>query len=264
MDEVLASGKPDFPFLICWANEPWTRSWDGNNRNVLLPQDYEAGWAVRFARDIAPILRDQRYFRLDGKPMLLIYRIGLIPEITSAVAQLRRELKAAQVSDVYLVACRACFPGDRALPEDPATLGFDAYCEFPPHEAPWQVIEQLPVEIDDRFHGCLCDYNRTVQAILERLEDTVTGVRHRGVMMGWDNTARRKDTPVIFTGATPTSFRRWLRRIVLSERRRGGERVVFVNAWNEWAEGTYLEPDRDFGHGWLEAVASALDSGVGN
>src|SRR5439155_27027498 len=94
----------------------------------------------------------------------------------------------------------------------------------------------------------------------EELDDIVTGNRHRGVMKGWDNSARRRDTPVILTGATPTSLRRWLRRIVLSERRRGGERVVFVNAWNEWAEGTYLEPDRDFGHGWLEAVASAVDA----
>src|SRR5439155_23917216 len=95
----------------------------------------------------------------------------------------------------------------------------------------------------------------------EELDDIVTGNRHRGVMKGWDNSARRRDTPVILTGATPTSLRRWLRRIVLSERRRGGERVVFVNAWNEWAEGTYLEPDRDFGCGWLEAVASAVDDG---
>ena len=79
-------------------------------------------------------------------------------------------------------------------------------------------------------------------------------------MLGWDNTARTQTRAHVWHGATPANFRRWLRGVVLRERESDGERVVFVNAWNEWAEGTYLEPDRDFSRGWLEAVASAANA----
>jgi lipopolysaccharide biosynthesis protein len=95
---------------------------------------------------------------------------------------------------------------------------------------------------------------------LAALDQPVMGRRHRSVMAGWDNTPRRGVEANVFHGATPTSFRRWLRGTILHERSRPGQRVVFINAWNEWAEGAYLEPDRDFGHGWLEAVASAAVS----
>jgi lipopolysaccharide biosynthesis protein/tetratricopeptide (TPR) repeat protein len=101
LDAVWASGKPDFPFLICWANEPWTRNWDGLDRDILLPQTYEPGWTTRFARDIAPLLRDPRYFRLGGKPMLLIYRIGHVPDPIMAMHEMREALSIAVMLPLY-------------------------------------------------------------------------------------------------------------------------------------------------------------------
>jgi GT2 family glycosyltransferase/lipopolysaccharide biosynthesis protein len=259
LDEVLVSGEPDFPFLICWANEPWTRNWDGLNRDILLPQTYEPGWTRRFARDVAPLLRDRRYFRLNGKPMLLIYRIGHIPGAGAALRDLRLALSEEGVSEIHFAAAWMSFPEDADLPADPNLLSLDSYYEFPPHWVPSQPLRPLPADLCEEFYGTLHDYNRTVTAALGKLNEPFEGQRHRGVMLGWDSTARRGPRAVIYHGATPTSFRRWLRGTIAHERRQRGERVVFINAWNEWAEGTYLEPDADFGCGWLEAVASAAE-----
>ncbi len=257
LDEILTSGRPDFPFLICWANEPWSRNWDGLNDQVLLPQTYEPGWIKRLARDTAPLLRDRRYFHLDGRPMLLIYRIQHIPEAAQAMRELRAALSDAQIPTVHLAAAWVQFPNDQELPNDPAALGLDAYFEFPPHQIPAHLLQPRPADLKEDCLPSLYDYNRTVTAALERLDEPVKGRRHRCVMAAFDNTPRRGAEASVFHGATPTNFRRWMRGTVLHERQQLGERVVFVNAWNEWAEGTCLEPDRDFGRGWLEAVASA-------
>ena len=260
LDEVVTSGRPEFPFMICWANEPWTRNWDGLNRDVLLPQTYQTGWAASFAHDVAPLLRDPRYFRLAGKPMLLIYRIMHIPAASAAMHDLRATFSEEGIPDVHLAAAWAKHPGDDDMPEDPNVLGLDGYFEFPPHMAPSLPLRPVPPDISPDFTGRLWDYNRTVTAALARLDDPVKGRRHRGVMAGWDNTPRTKARAHIFHGATPTNFRRWLRGTITHEYHQDGDRVVFINAWNEWAESTYLEPDNDFGCGWLEAVASATEA----
>jgi len=263
LDEVLASGKPDFPFLLCWANEPWTRNWNGLQDDVLLPQNYRPGWTYGFARDVAPTLRDPRYFRLLGKPVLLIYRVMNIPDRVRALVELRAALRGLGVDPVHLAAAWVKFPDEEDLPDDPAELGLDAYFEFPPHGlhrfgnvTPW-----VPDRSSD-FTGQVYHYGKAVDSQLELLADKVTGTRHRCVMTGWDNVPRRGAAGTVFHGATPANFRRWLRGVVEHETRSPGpsERIVFINAWNEWAEGTNLEPDLDFGHGWLEAVASVSRS----
>jgi lipopolysaccharide biosynthesis protein len=257
LNEVLASGKPDFPFMVFWANEPWTRNWDGENDDVLLPQSYEPGWVTRFARDVAPLLRDQRYFRLAGAPMLLIYRVAHIPNPAAAIHELRTAFLDEGIPKVHLAATWVRFRDDHELPADPGVFGLDAYFEFPPHMGAAQPLQPLPPDLREGFQARLFDYNRTVTAALARLREPIAWRRHRSVMAGFDNTARKPENCHIYHGATPTNFRRWLRGTLLHEHHQDGERVVFINAWNEWAEGTYLEPDREFGCGWLEAAASA-------
>jgi lipopolysaccharide biosynthesis protein/GT2 family glycosyltransferase len=254
--EMLASGKPDFPFMICWANEPWTRNWDGLAQEVLLPQDYQPGWERNLAADLAPFLRDRRYFRLNGRPVLAIYRVTHIPRAADAMLRLRAALLEEGLSDVHLVG--GWIPMDVALPEFPEELNLDAYFEFPPHGVRTLEVSIDPAQRVPGFAAHVCDYNATVDAAIDRLAVGSGGFRYRGVMTGWDNTARRGRNALVFHGATPTSFRRWLRAAVDRARAEasGPETAVFINAWNEWGEGTYLEPDRDFGRGWLEAVAS--------
>ena len=113
--------------------------------------------------------------------------------------------------------------------------------------------------LDPLFTGNIYDYENAVDSALKMLDEPVIGIRHRGVTMGWDNTARRRHTGTAYHGATPANFRRWLRGVIQHEASTqvASEAMIFINAWNEWGEGTYLEPDQDFGRGWLDAVASA-------
>ena len=261
LNDMLASGRPDFPFLICWANEPWTRNWDGGNREVLLPQTYVEGWPEAFARDIAPVLRDPRYFRLEGLPVLLIYRIMHIPERQQAFRRLRDELLRLGVGDVHLGGGWVGFIQDVEVPSDPRESGLDAYFEFPPHRV--SATEIVDIEgLDPAFTGHVYDYGSAIETSLAL--PPANEIRHRGVMLGWDNTARNMLAGHLFHGATPANFRRWLRGLLRLERLHdsGRDRLIFINGWNEWAEGAYLEPDRDFGRGWLEAVASAVSEPI--
>jgi lipopolysaccharide biosynthesis protein len=261
LNEVLATGKPDFPFLLLWANEPWSRGWDGKARDILMPQNYRPGWATALAKDVAPFLRDPRYFLFQGAPVFLIYRPGHIPHRIEAFREFRVALAELGIPRVHFGGTWPAFGRDEPLPPDPASLGFDSYVEFEP-----RLLRKFSGQIRElfgqhpSFDGTVYDYNHGVDVALTALSEPVLGTRHRGVTMGWDNTARRIHAGRAFHGATPSNFRRWLRGIVEHELKTEGppERLIFINAWNEWAEGTYLEPDQDFGRGWLEAAASAI------
>jgi hypothetical protein len=177
------------------------------------------------------------------------------------MARLREELARQEVPQLRVIAGWIQFKDDPALPAEPQELNLDGYFEFPPHGIPVKPYDQAPPGLERGFRGGIYDYDRTVEAAVDELVTGKGARRFRGVMAGWDNTARRGDSASIFHGATPANFRRWLRATIRHARAAGGdsETAVFINAWNEWAEGTYLEPDRDYGHGWLEAVASAAE-----
>ncbi|GGJ44801.1 hypothetical protein GCM10011320_60340 [Neoroseomonas lacus] len=262
LENMMARGRPDLPFFLCWANEPWSRNWDGLSRSVLIPQSYAPGWIDAFVRDVAPVLRDPRYFRLMGRPVLMVYRAMHIPGTREALRALREALARQGVADVHLSAAWVHFGGDSDLPRDPAALGLDSYSAFPPHQTHGTDIVGRIKTLTPGFSGMIRDYDSVVSMALDELKMPVQGLRNRGVMAGWDNTARRGDTALIYHGATPAKLRRWLRGLVQHELATPGpgERLIMINAWNEWAEGTYLEPDRDFGRGWLEAVRSARAS----
>ncbi len=259
IEAMVASGEPDFPFMLCWANEPWTRNWDGLSKEVLLSQDYAPGWEQAFAADVAPLMRDPRYLQLNGKPMLALYRVAHFPDIAGSITRLRNAFSDEGFPNIHLLGGWVQIGDDKPLPPIAGDLGLDAYFEFPPHGIPTQPLDIPLAERTPDFDAHVYDYGATVDAVLDQLAAGQLGFRYRGVMMGWDNTARRGNKSFVFQGATPANFRRWLRTTLQTARAEAGdqETAVFINAWNEWAEGTYLEPDRDFGTGWLEAVASA-------
>lgn len=264
LDEVLSSGRPDFPFMICWANESWSRRWDGAENDILVEQRYEPGWELDFAEAIAPLLADRRYVRdAAHRPMVLIYRLMQVPSPQTALERLRHALAQLGFDAVHLSAGRFALPNEPPMPDDPASVGCDSFFEFPPHGFP--IVPAAPDSKPRTMTGHILEYVAMVDRTVEQLAAEPPQHRvHHGVMMGWDNTARRGAAAHVFRGATPAHFRRWLRAAIQHTQRDpdGSERFVFVNAWNEWAEGTCLEPDSDFGRGWLEAVRSALGPGL--
>ena len=249
--EMLRGGEPDLPFCLCWANENWTRRWDGAERELLIEQRYGPELDAALIEDLMPFFRDGRYLRVRGAPVLLVYRPSAIPEPRATLARWRRAARERGLPDLHLVAALT-FGLD-----DPLPLGFDAAVEFPPHG------EDLPANacavdgLEPAFGGAIVDYRAVVS---RRLALPAPPFRlYRTAMAGWDNTPRLGQRAAIFHGATPAAYEAWLRALVTAARLGHPEhRLVFVNAWNEWAEGAHLEPDARFGTGYLEATRRAL------
>lgn len=254
--ETLASGRPDFPFCICWANESWTRRWDGQEQDVLIQQSYSPDGNLRFIRDVIPILKDRRYIRYEGKPLLAVYRAKEIPDVEETLEMWRRECRAQGVGEIHLCAVRFY---DIV---DVHTLGFDAAIDFPPHHLNVEDVSHSLPGLSPEFDGLIYDYETEAQKSLERCGHGYEHPAHRGVMLAWDNTARRGRSAHVAHGATPAAYRRWLRGVMEQELEfnRSPESLIFINAWNEWGEGAALEPDMHFGSGFLEATRDALRS----
>ncbi|MCD6663412.1 MAG: glycoside hydrolase family 99-like domain-containing protein [Comamonas sp.] len=254
VDQLLRAPQIDLPFCLCWANENWTRRWDGGEQEVLMPQCYSPELHERFARDLLPYFLDRRYIRVQGKPVLLIYRTDIIPDLKDTVASWRDAWRALGLGEVYLVAVESF----RAV--DPHEWGFDACCDFPPHQVnPQAIAPQSPVNLVADTQAHVGDYGRLRDFWLGRPPPGYK--RFCGLVPGWDNSARRrKGGATLFVDATPERYRTWLREAVARtvNEFEGDERLVFINAWNEWAEGCVLEPTQRWGRAYLEATRDVL------
>lgn len=246
VDEMLKSGEPNFPFCLCWANENWTRTWSGGNDDILMAQQHSPEDDIAFIHSVIPAFRDPRYIRINDRPVLVIYKPALLPNAVDTVERWREACEAADVGNPYL-----CMVQNDDM--DPRPLGFDAAIEFPPHNY-WNAKELIAP-----FPGMLSSYREAYQRFLAQPKPDYPWFR--GVMPSWDNSPRRKDhTFQAFLGTDPAYYREWLKGAVQWTRnhRPQEERIVFINAWNEWGEGCHLEPDIRYKHSWLEATRAAL------
>lgn len=257
LEPLLESKAGDFPFCLCWANENWTRTWDGQERDVLLAQTYEPGDAEDSIAAMEPYLTQPNYIRINGKPLVVIYRPGLLPDAKLWADAWRKHCREAGIGEIYLAFVESFEKAGGKT--DPESLGFDASVEFPPAGAGALIHPPGPL-YNARFEGRVNDYRQMVRHYLGAA--TPAHTRFRGVMPSWDNTPRRQDAGWTYQHATPGAFQAWTQAMFEETRRQnfGEERIVFINAWNEWGEGAHLEPDQRFGHAWLEAVKNAADA----
>lgn len=249
---MLDSGTPDFPFCICWANENWTRVWDGLETDVLLKQEHSAESDAEFIKDVLPILKDPRYIRAHGAPLLLVYKAHLLPDPLRSTMAWRNACREAGLETIHLCSAET-FPAF-----DHRKMGFDSAVQFPPHLIPATRCEHLVENLDPNFTGSIYDYEGMVTQEANAAPKPYR--RFRGVMTSWDNTARRGTTSHVYLNSGPEAYELWLKSIVDATKRDlpPGERFLFINAWNEWAEGAHLEPDQKFGRAYLEATRRAL------
>ena len=152
LDMMLDSGSPDFPFCICWANENWTRSWDGLEADVLLQQEHTEASDLAFIQDVLPILKDQRYIRINGAPLLLVYRVSLLPAPARTSAQWRQACREAGLETIHLCAV------ETAGTPEPQTIGFDSSAQFPPHNLQTRRSEATADDLNPHFTGQIHDY----------------------------------------------------------------------------------------------------------
>ncbi|WP_181174931.1 glycoside hydrolase family 99-like domain-containing protein [Mesorhizobium sp. B2-8-9] len=245
----------DLPFCLCWANENWSRRWDGLDSEILIAQNHSPADDLAFIKEVAPYLRDPRYIRIDGKPVLLVYRPSLLPDASETASRWRQWCRENGLGEIYLAYTQSFEKND------PRLYGFDAAVEFPPNNsAPPNVTDQVMPLADD-FGTTVYDWSifpkRSEQYPLREYK------LFRSVCPGWDNTARRKNNGTAFINNTPDLYRRWLENAAkdtINYIDEPSERLVFVNAWNEWAEGAHLEPDAQTGYAYLQATRDALEA----
>lgn len=260
--EVLGMGQPDFPFCLCWPNESWNRGWDGRNKEILIEQTYSREDHLAHIRWLAEAFADKRYIRHEGKPIFLIYRASNLPNAKEVTDLYREEALKLGIGELYLLRVESGLSEKGTTPQE---LGFDAAVEFQPN---WQALNELygsglwkkiQMTYQNRFRPYRSfDYKKVVDKMVSLPEPDY--LRFPGITPMWDNTARKKNKgALILTDSTPDEFRRWL-HIVLGKLKNSAhpEKFLFINAWNEWAEGCHLEPCQRWGTQYLDVLLEEL------
>lgn len=256
LEMFLEHQELDMPFSLCWANENWTKRYDGTNRDVLIEQPKTRESYENVITDMARFLRDSRYITVDGRKLLTVYRPSFIPDAEKVLAHWREYCRRSGLGELYLIAVKEMDNDQDWLAE-----GFDAVSEFHPgtiYRQCLKIDQDIPFLRED-FSGEVFSYKDIV--INKKYFRYDQPKLYRAVMPMWDNTARRDNAGTIFHGSTPLLYKRWLKDVIRAGKERDDieDNLIFVNAWNEWGEGAYLEPDKRFGYAYLEATKQAVE-----
>ena len=267
LDNMLNSKDPDFPFMLCWANENWTRAWDGLDKQVLIGQHYTVEDHINHIQFLCRhFFSDKRYIRVDNKPVLLIYRTELIPDVEKMATIWRTEAQRFGLPDLYLISVESL-----SSTCNPAGIGLDAAMEFQPS---WKnlpamktptvlqrIARKLAIsrEAQIMLTNRIYEYDELVAHALRQHEGTYK--QYKCVTPMWDNSPRRNENATIFVNSTPEKYGYWLSETIRRFRPFSGEEnFVFINAWNEWAEGNHLEPCQKWGKAYLEETRKGIHS----
>lgn len=259
------SHEANFPFMLCWANEDWTRTWDGKSGKVLIDQKHSAADHRRVAKDLLRYFQDPRYIKVNNKPALIIYRVELIKDLEKLKNIIEEEAAKVGIPGIHLISTTA----SRAF-EDPDLSGMvehvcEGTAEFPPHTRFDDAIDLVDVESPKDFTGFAYDYTKFKDTHLEGydklLNNSSDNAYYPGAFPGWDNTARKQTDSHICVNNTPESFEEWVTGGIqyTNLKNTSQDNFIFINAWNEWAEGAVLEPSVKDGTRYLNALLTAYN-----
>ena len=262
-DEVLSSGKPDFPFCLCWANETWSRRWLGEESQILFKQEYSAEDDIKHVQWLLPALADPRSIRIDDRPLFLIYRPKDLPNPEATTDIFRAECVKSGLPEPYLVGVNA-----HCRTENCQSLGFDNTLDFRPQLGAFpsafregRNVRKLWRNLRQGIFSSglnVYDYKEAISCMERGCNDFDM---IPSVFVGWDNTARRGGRAIVVRNDSPQGFERYLSDTIATAREiNSAGKIVFINAWNEWAEGNHLEPDQKYGLAFLEAVKRAMNA----
>lgn len=251
VNDMLSTGRPDMPFCLCWANEPWSRRWDGRPHDLLQPQTYSPQDDLEHIRSLLPALQDPRALTVDGKPVFIVYQAKDLPDPSRTVETWRTEADKAGLAGLHLLTVETGWDAGW----DATTVGFDGKVLFQPQFTSLFTLPRLPGT--ERSSLRVYDYQQAWRLL--------AGPRPAGyptydtVFPSWDNTPRRGADGVVLHNSSPEAYGQWLTTAIeRAQHRPEDERLVFINAWNEWGEGCHLEPDQRNGLAYLQETARAL------
>lgn len=251
---ILENPDIDINFCLEWANESWSRRWDGRENDITVQQTNDS--LDILIRNILDIAQDPRYIRIDNKPVIVVYRRDIIDDIESVICSWREIAKTEYNEELYLIICET-FDNHG----NPEMISFDASLQYPPHPTSgmWYKVGNKRVnKINPNFEGHVHKYDAIVE---NKLYDVTTNYTlYKMAMLDWDNTARRDNKGTVYHGCNPDLYNAWLTDIV-KDATSNNLPLVFINAWNEWAEGTYLEPDRANGYRYLYETRKVIEDG---
>ena len=272
----------DLEFCLSWANETWSRRWDGQEHHILQLQTHtpsKAAWGAHFDY-LVRAWSDRRALRIDGRPVFMIYRPDKVERVGEMFDYWQSRAREHGLDGLYFVAVQQYAP----LAFD-VVRHFDAIFRFQPAVARGALAETDPPFYKRHFPRLRAAIPRPIAIRLQSLIDSLqpddaasttsaSGSRSstlpvdraittfEGAYVDWDNTARYGKRATVYEGARPERFQYWLERLVDKVRahNRPDERIVFINAWNEWAEGAYLEPDERYGDRYLQAIRAVASN----
>lgn len=254
LDAYVGDTAIGFPFCLMWANENWTRRWDGMEKDVLIAQDYRPEDTPALVADLARYMKDARYIRIKDRPILFVYRADVIPDTMETLRRWRDLFQLEHGLEPLFVMAQTF--GNT----DPRPFGFDAAVEFPPHKfGSFVPPRNETVDIlDPDFAGDVRGYDDFVAASLKDFPADYPLIKT--VFPSWDNDARKPGHSMVVHGSTPAKFQAWVAAVAAKAEAAPvlGERLFCVNAWNEWCEGAYLESDVHYGYAYLNAFARGI------
>ena len=232
-----------FNFLLIWANENWTRKWDGKEKDILMKQEYKADDAIYFIKDIQKYLKDDRYIKINGKHVIGIYEPLKIKNKIEFISTWRKKSKEFGIGELYIIV--------RGEGDDFSYLKkqriFDAAFQFSPRDS-------LIYPIKDSIYYLYTAILYKEHKIQKDLDF------YKGSMLNFDNSPRKKEEYAIFKYYFPEEFYIINNNNINWTKKQYNKinQFIFINAWNEWGEGTYLEPDKKYGYASLNALSKAI------
>jgi lipopolysaccharide biosynthesis protein len=263
IDRMVQSDDTQFPFMLCWANENWTRRWDGQEAEILMKQVYSESDDINHITFlIENFFADKRYIKVEEKPVFIVYRPGDFPDIKKTVEIWRKVAKQNGFDDLFLGYVQGF-----EFKKDPKSLGFDFAIEyqpdssnFPPTIQPGikdKIYHKLGISSSVHYKHSVMEYKDFVKKCL--LDASNKPGIYKTVCPMWDNSPRRKTNSTIFHNSTPEVYQLWLdHAAAVTLKSDNKEKFLFINAWNEWAEGNHLEPCLKFGKKYLEATLETV------
>lgn len=265
LERFLNDKSLDMPFFLFWANHDWTMNWDnGQSKKVLYKQMLNANDEQKFMDDILPYMKDDRYIRIDNKPVLIIYDLHTyeFDRYISFNKNIRKIAKDNGFDDLYIMSTThgADLVNGLSYKDFISKYNIDALFEFFPQGISVYDVKYKPTKyFNPKFKGFCWDIEEFIKN-KKYLYPTDANV-FKCAFPHWDNTSRKCYNGACIYQNTPKNYKMWVSDIIkwTKENKRQNEQIVFINAWNEWAEGAHLEPDQKYGYAYLQATKEALE-----